>query len=132
MATYGSVTVQVPATEDYSASGRIAARTANSNGTTLSTSGGTGTAGNSVTITWVYSFDGANNDGFSGERWTYNPGPFSEYATSGDSTVTTAIQNGTIASVESAVNGWLQSAGNEEISQFIASLNGGCYDYNFN
>lgn len=121
----GSVTVQVPATENYSASNRIAMYTADGSTSSMiaSTGGGSATGNNSVTFHWVYSLDGNySNDGFTGNGWCvsgYNP--FSAYGNTNEE-ITNAIQNGQLTNISDTFQSWYNTLSNWGKSQFIAAL----------
>lgn len=125
MATYGSKTIQVPATESYSSSGGIAAYSANSSATL--TSSDQGQAGGSYTILWQYSLDNAENDGFTGSGWYTSTGPFStsSYANDSDDEVMTAIQNGYLTSsdISNFIDDWVNA--NESTRNIIYTFLGG-------
>ena len=111
----GSVTVQVPATENYSASNRIAMFS--TNGT--DSPNGSGSDSASMTwwhFTWQWDTDTSTTDGFTGTSWTYAPGPFASYD---ETDITTGVSNGTI-NVSDGLNSWVRSATTTDIFNFIS------------
>lgn len=130
MATYGSKTIQVPATESYSSSGGIAAYSANSSAAL--TSSDQGQAGGSYTILWQYSLDGSENDGFTGTGWYTSTGPFStsRYANDNYEDVMMAIQRGDLTSsdISGFIDDWVGANESTKniIYTFLGSLPNNC------
>lgn len=120
----GGTTIQVPATEDYSASNRIAMFS--TNGTDSPTGSGTGSAGMTWWhFTWQWDTDTSTTDGFSGAGWTHNPGPF---AGDSEADITTGVSNGTI-NVSNELNSWATNPNvdSDAVFNFISWAEGsGC------
>lgn len=124
----GSVTVQVPVTEDYVASNGIAMFSADSNGINVQTSGGTGQTGSSLTVYWSYIIDGnSGNDGFTGSTWITATGPFSNELNNDN--ITNNI--GTTINVEQIVSGWLNSnaSNTADIMEFLNAIPNNCFHF---
>lgn len=104
----GSVTVQVPATENYSASNRIAMYTADgSTSSMIASTGGGVTTGSTYEVRWSYTVDtSTENDGFSSSSWL--SGPYASGFTQDQ--ITGNLSNGTWTNQDIAndVRTWLQ------------------------
>lgn len=122
----GSVTVKnlvIP--ENYETNNGIALHSTTSN-VSLTDSGEWNRDGVGLTILWSYNYsDANNNDGFTGTRWTYNPGPFANLL---ELSVQDQILNYGL-NVAQNVETWLQNnSGTENISKFTGQL-GSCITY---
>ena len=122
----GSVTVRnIVIPENYETSNGIALHSTTSD-VSPTGSGEWNRDGVGLTILWSYNYtDSANNDGFSGVRWTYSPGPFARWQ---EPQVQQGILDNSL-NVAQTVENWLQdNSGTENISDFTGQL-GRCIDY---